>query len=59
ISSTKEYLRTMEEDGLISWDNRVLAIQEAGKPFLRNICMGLDLRLRTKSPETRVFSQAI
>jgi coproporphyrinogen III oxidase/oxygen-independent coproporphyrinogen-3 oxidase len=59
IDGTKEYLRTMEEDGLIQWNGKELSIQEAGKPFLRNICMSLDLRLRTKSPETRVFSQAI
>lgn len=59
LDGTKEYLRTMEEDGLIEWNGKELSIQEAGKPFLRNICMSLDLRLRTKSPETRVFSQAI
>lgn len=55
----KIYLKTMEEDGLIQWDADKLQITESGRGFLRNICMGLDLRMRRKSPETRVFSQSI
>ncbi|HMV45778.1 MAG TPA: oxygen-independent coproporphyrinogen III oxidase, partial [Leptospiraceae bacterium] len=43
VENTKEYLRTMEEDGLISWNQNTLSIEESGRPFLRNICMGLDL----------------
>jgi oxygen-independent coproporphyrinogen III oxidase len=55
----KTYLSSMEKDELIYWSDNVLQITAIGKPFLRNVCMGLDLRFRRKSPETRVFSQAI
>jgi coproporphyrinogen III oxidase/oxygen-independent coproporphyrinogen-3 oxidase len=55
----KKYLRTLEEDNLIQWNGNELFIPIHGRPFLRNICMGLDLRLREKTPEARVFSQAI
>ncbi len=34
-------------------------VTEAGKPFLRNLCMAFDQRLREKSPTTRTFSQAV
>ncbi|TGK59286.1 oxygen-independent coproporphyrinogen III oxidase [Leptospira wolffii] len=53
------YLKTMEDDNLIEWQGNTLVLTEAGKPFLRNACTGLDLRLRRKSPETKVFSQSI
>ncbi len=55
----KTYLASMEEDELIGWSGNTLQITTIGKPFLRNVCMGLDMRFRRKSPETRVFSQAI
>ncbi|MEM7181633.1 MAG: oxygen-independent coproporphyrinogen III oxidase [Spirochaetota bacterium] len=58
-SDIKFYLQSMEEDGLVEWHANTLTIPEAGRPFLRNACMSLDKRLREKSPETRVFSQAI
>jgi coproporphyrinogen III oxidase/oxygen-independent coproporphyrinogen-3 oxidase len=59
IDSTKALLQEMENDELISWDKNKLKIENKGRPFLRNICMSLDLRLIEKSPETRVFSSSI
>ncbi len=53
------YLASMEDDNLIEWQGNTLVLTDAGKPFLRNACTGLDLRLRRKSPETKVFSQSI
>ncbi|PJZ70746.1 oxygen-independent coproporphyrinogen III oxidase [Leptospira perolatii] len=59
FEDVKLYLATMEDDNLIEWKGKTLTITEAGKPFLRNVCTGLDLRLRRKSPEAKVFSQSI
>ncbi|PJZ24705.1 oxygen-independent coproporphyrinogen III oxidase [Leptospira hartskeerlii] len=53
------YLATMEDDNLIEWKGKTLVLTDLGKPFLRNACTGLDMRLRRKSPETKVFSQSI
>ncbi|MCC6275434.1 MAG: coproporphyrinogen dehydrogenase, partial [Leptospiraceae bacterium] len=55
----KKYLTLMEADRLIEWQGNKLTISGLGKPFLRNICMGLDFRLQDHVPETRVFSRAI
>ncbi|MCX7998866.1 MAG: oxygen-independent coproporphyrinogen III oxidase [Leptospiraceae bacterium] len=55
----KNYLQEMEKDGLITWNENHLKVTEVGRAFLRNICMGLDLRMRRKLPEAKVFSQAI
>ncbi|MGJ4789258.1 oxygen-independent coproporphyrinogen III oxidase [Leptospira koniambonensis] len=53
------YLASMEDDNLIEWKGKTLVLTDQGKPFLRNACTGLDMRLRRKSPETKVFSQSI
>ncbi|TGK10489.1 oxygen-independent coproporphyrinogen III oxidase [Leptospira selangorensis] len=53
------YLASMEDDNLIEWKGKTLVLTDLGKPFLRNACTGLDMRLRRKSPETKVFSQSI
>ncbi|EQA36075.1 coproporphyrinogen dehydrogenase [Leptospira inadai serovar Lyme str. 10] len=53
------YLASMEDDTLIKWEGHTLVLTDLGKPFLRNACTGLDLRLRRKSPESKVFSQSI
>lgn len=55
----KEYLGEMEADGLVNWKDNVLQVSETGRACLRNICMGLDLRMRRQKPGARVFSQSI
>ncbi len=47
----------MQEDELL----KILVISsiqvtDAGKPFVRNICMAFDLRLKRRVPENRIFS---
>ncbi len=59
VDEIKNYLFQMELDNLIIWNENELEILEKGKPFLRNVCMGLDLKLRKNSPEVKVFSQSI
>jgi oxygen-independent coproporphyrinogen-3 oxidase len=49
----------MEKDGLVIIQNDGIQVTEAGKPFVRNICMAFDLRLKRKAPETELFSMTI
>ena len=58
-SDIKNYLQTMEDDGLLVWNENELSITDLGKPFLRNVCMGLDLKLRRNLPDVKVFSSSI
>ena len=55
----RAYLAEMIDDGLVIIEGRRLALTEAGRPFLRNAAMALDMRLRRHKPETRIFSQAV
>ncbi|MCG6169842.1 oxygen-independent coproporphyrinogen III oxidase [Leptospira sanjuanensis] len=59
LQDVRLYLASMEDDTLIRWEGNLLSLTEKGWPFLRNVCTGLDLRLRRKSPESRVFSRSI
>ena len=52
-------LKEMENDGLIIFEKNGIKVTNAGKPFVRNICMAFDLRLRRKAPETKLFSMTI
>lgn len=49
----------MEADGLLTFLENGLLVTEKGKPFVRNICMAFDLRLKRKAPETKLFSMTI
>jgi oxygen-independent coproporphyrinogen III oxidase len=59
ISAVLKSLKEMENDGLIKIQNETLEVTEAGKPFVRNICMAFDLRLKRKVPETTLFSMVV
>lgn len=52
-------LQEMETDGLLNFQDKGLSVLEAGRPFIRNICMAFDLRLQGKQPNTRLFSMTI
>lgn len=54
-----EMLDEMQADGLIEIEPYKLTVTEAGKPFIRNICMAFDARLRRNQPQTRIFSSTI
>ncbi len=54
-----EHLREMELDGLIHTNFNKLSVTEAGRPFIRNVCMAFDLLMHRKAPEKRVFSMTI
>ena len=59
LKDTLSKLREMEDDGLIEIGSDYLKVHEAGRPFIRNVCMAFDLHLLRKAPETRVFSMTI
>jgi oxygen-independent coproporphyrinogen-3 oxidase len=52
-------LTEMENDGLLTIEKNGIKVTTAGKPFVRNICMAFDLRLKRKAPETKLFSMTI
>ncbi len=52
-------LKEMETDGFIKIYSDNIVITENGKPFIRNICMAFDLRLKRKIPNTQLFSMTI
>jgi oxygen-independent coproporphyrinogen-3 oxidase len=54
-----EQLTEMESDGLVVTSEHTLVITEKGKPFVRNICMAFDLRLKRKAPQTKIFSMTV
>ncbi|MDR6761428.1 oxygen-independent coproporphyrinogen-3 oxidase [Flavobacterium sp. 2755] len=52
-------LKEIENDQLIVIEENRIKITEAGRPFVRNICMAFDLHLKRKSPETNLFSMTV
>jgi oxygen-independent coproporphyrinogen-3 oxidase len=52
-------LQEMEKDGLVIISKKSITATEKGKPFVRNICMAFDLRLKRKAPETKLFSMTV
>jgi oxygen-independent coproporphyrinogen-3 oxidase len=52
-------LKEMEKDGLVSIEKNGIKVTNAGKPFVRNICMAFDLRLKRKTPGAKLFSMTI
>lgn len=59
LEDTRERLEEMENDGLLYWENDKLKVTEAGRIFVRNICMTFDLRMLRNKPETRIFSMTV
>jgi len=47
------------EDDLIKITPNKIIVKEAGRMFIRNICMAFDLRLIENKPDTRIFSMTI
>ncbi|WP_298221020.1 oxygen-independent coproporphyrinogen III oxidase [Flavobacterium sp.] len=59
IPEVIEQLSEMEADGLLIIEKQGIKVTESGKPFVRNICMAFDLRLKRKTPETQLFSMTV
>lgn len=58
-SKISERLITLIEDNLVSTDGSIIQITEAGRSFLRNVCMVFDERLQKTKERDNLFSQAI
>jgi len=52
-------LKEMENDGILTYGDKKLVVTDFGKPFVRNICMAFDLRLKRKVPSTQLFSMTV
>jgi len=52
-------LHEMETDGLVKISSKSIQVTEKGKPFVRNICMAFDLRLKRNAPQTELFSMTV
>ncbi|MFW2045320.1 oxygen-independent coproporphyrinogen III oxidase [Acinetobacter variabilis] len=59
IDEVLKQLVEMQQDQLIKIEDSSVMILEKGKPFVRNICMAFDLRLKRRMPENRIFSMTI
>lgn len=59
LSEAGEFLKEMKEDSLVHFSGDRLSVTEKGKPFLRNICLFFDERLKRKQPQTQVFSKSL
>lgn len=59
IKEVTQKLSEMEKDNLITISEDTIEITDAGKPFVRNICMAFDLRLQRNIPTTRLFSMTV
>ena len=59
MSLVLEKLKEMEHDQLIEIISNTISVTEKGRPFVRNVCMALDMHLYRKEPETRLFSMTV
>lgn len=59
LEQVLDSLKEMEKDELLHINKNQLVVTDKGKPFVRNICMAFDLRLKRKTPQTQLFSMTI
>ncbi|NDI98972.1 oxygen-independent coproporphyrinogen III oxidase [Flavobacterium sp. LaA7.5] len=59
LTEVLESLHEMENDELLIIGKDTITVTEKGKPFIRNICMAFDLRLKRKAPQTKLFSMTV
>ncbi len=59
LATIPDRLGEMARDGLVVVDQNRCQVTEAGRPFLRNVCMAFDARLGRKSPSTQLFSRTL
>ena len=59
LDSVAAKLGELRRDRLVRLSTNSCEITDAGKPFLRNICMAFDARLARQAPTTQLFSRTI
>lgn len=55
----KVRLAEMIQDGLVEVNEENIIVTEAGRPFVRNVCMAFDLRMLRNKPSTQLFSMTV
>lgn len=59
----QENLKGLEQDGLVEWDQKVMRVTAAGRPFVRNVCSYFDEHLQRSKTEVltdkKVYSTSI
>ena len=51
-------LKEMQEDEILIIDHDRITVTETGRPFVRNVCMAFDQRMKESSREM-MFSQTV
>jgi oxygen-independent coproporphyrinogen-3 oxidase len=59
LRSIAERLSELQKDNLVLLNDRTCKVTEAGRTFLRNICMAFDAHLATDAPGQKLFSRTI
>jgi oxygen-independent coproporphyrinogen-3 oxidase len=59
LNEVPAQLEEFARDGLLEVTDSSCVVNEKGRPFLRNICMAFDARLRRQAPTTQLFSKTI
>jgi oxygen-independent coproporphyrinogen-3 oxidase len=57
LADVQARLAEFAADGLVELEAQGCRVTEAGRGFLRNICMAFDARLARHSPDRQLFSQ--
>ncbi len=59
LGEVPQKLTEMARDGLIEMRSGGVHVTDAGKPFVRNVCMALDARLARQAPDRPIFSRTV
>jgi oxygen-independent coproporphyrinogen-3 oxidase len=59
LNTVPERLTELVQDDLVRISDKECRVTEAGRAYLRNICMAFDARLVRKAPTTSLFSKTI
>ena len=59
LDSVSLRLNELQSDGLISLTNNNCKITDAGRPFMRNVCMAFDAHLAKDGSGQKLFSKTI
>ena len=59
LDSVTERLQPLERDELVKLTNKTCEVTDAGRPFLRNICMAFDACLARDNGRPQLFSRTI
>ncbi|MFT3708818.1 MAG: hypothetical protein QM817_14305 [Archangium sp.] len=59
LANVSTRLQELARDGLIELGSNSVTVSDAGKAFVRNVCMAFDERLARKAPDKPLFSRTV